>query len=129
MEPGLRPVAMEGGDWTWKMTKQPGVAVGSPGVAGDRSLRFSNAQRRPFMLSSLPSTATTATPRFPPSDITARLIVALASRFRLLTIFSLSLYNLLLLTLVLSFWGFFLCAQGGLLCTGTQEVRTVDLML
>jgi len=67
IEPGLRPVAIDGGDWTWKMMKEP--ASVESGVVGDRSLRFSNAQRRAFMLSSLPSTATITTPRFPDSDI------------------------------------------------------------
>jgi hypothetical protein len=48
------------------MMKEP--AFVESGV-GDRSLRFSNAQRRAFMLSWLPSTDTTTTPRFPYSDI------------------------------------------------------------
>jgi hypothetical protein len=62
MAPGLRPAAIDGGDWTWRMTKEPGVAVESG--AGDRSLRLSRAYLKAFMLSSLPSTATITHPRF-----------------------------------------------------------------
>lgn len=62
MAPGLRPAMMEGGDWTWRTTKEP-PAVES--AAGDRSLRLSRAHRRADMLSSLPSTATITHPRFP----------------------------------------------------------------
>jgi hypothetical protein len=88
-------VAIDGGDWTWKMMKEP--AFVESGV-GDRSLRFSNAQRRAFMLSSLPSTATITTPRFPYSDIAF-------ARFDLDWIIHFSFYILLCSCFLwLSFW-------------------------
>ena len=52
---------MEGGDWTWRMTKEEEDAVESD--VEDRSSRLSSAHRRAFMLSSLPSTATTTQPK------------------------------------------------------------------
>jgi len=73
MAPGLRPAAMEGGDWTWKMMKE-GALVES-GV-GDRSLRLVSAQRSALMLSSLPSTDTNTRLRFPPPDIAAFSVVS-----------------------------------------------------
>lgn len=68
--PGLRPVAIDGGDWTWKIMKEAESVVSG---VGDLSLRLSKAQRRAFMLSWLPSTATTTRLRFPDSDISDRL--------------------------------------------------------
>lgn len=62
MAPGLRPVAMDGGDCTWRMKK----VESDP---GDRSLRLRSAHLNAFILSSLPSTATTTQPRFPASDM------------------------------------------------------------
>ena len=53
---------MDGADWTWSTTKDP------PGVESstvDRSLRLSSAHVKAFMLSSLPSTATTTHLKFP----------------------------------------------------------------
>lgn len=61
MEPGLRPTMMDGGDWTWRIKKDPGSDPGSWG----RSLRLLRAHLRAFMLSSLPSTATTTHSSFP----------------------------------------------------------------
>lgn len=61
MEPGLRPTMMDGGDWTWRIKNDPGSDPGSWG----RSLRLLRAHLRAFMLSSLPSTATTTHSSFP----------------------------------------------------------------
>lgn len=55
MGAGLSPAAMLGGGWTWSTTSSPSA----------RRRRLSSAHRSAFMLSSLPSTATTTLPRLP----------------------------------------------------------------
>jgi hypothetical protein len=71
MGPGLRPAAMLGGGWTWRTTSLP----------SKRRRRLSSAHRSDFMLSSLPSTATTTLARFPVAmdRSRARTLAALAS--------------------------------------------------
>ena len=55
ISPGLSPTAMEGGDWTWSRCKV---------FCFSSRRRLSMAQWSAFMLSSLPSTATTTHRRF-----------------------------------------------------------------